>query len=221
VTNAHVTASCDELTLFGVSTSSQQVHFTKVIKDQDRDLALLIPSTTINGGLSLAPTDSVVPGTQVSTWGYPFYYNGISPLLSVGYVSGFRTVSSNSKSVKHVVINGAFNHGNSGGALLAARRTDVLGIVVATYHFYPPEVKRIIDSLAAQGYGIMFGEMRKPDGTVQQVSEAQVTSIVLNEFYEKTQVMISEAIAVSELRNMINEHALELPKQKVAAKRTH
>jgi S1-C subfamily serine protease len=221
VTNAHVTATCNETNLVGVSTSSEQIHFSLVIKDQDRDLALLVPAKPISGGFNLATTDSVTPGTQVSTWGYPFYYNGISPLLSVGYVSGYRVVSAGGKNVKHLVINGAINHGNSGGALLPAGRTDVIGVVVATYHFYPPEVKQIIDALSNQANGFQVGRVRQPDGTQKSISEAQLTSMVLEEFYEKTQVMIGEAIAVSELKNMIKDHAQELPKTPSTGKLPH
>jgi hypothetical protein len=41
--------------------------------------------------------------------------------------------------------------------------------------------------------------------------EAQVTAIVSDEFYQKTQVMIGEAIAAAELKSMIMEHSAELP----------
>jgi S1-C subfamily serine protease len=213
VTNAHVTATCNETNLLGVSTASEQIHFSKVIKDQDLDLALLVPSKPLSGGYSLAVSDSITPGTQVSTWGYPFYYNGISPLLSVGYISGYRVVSTNGKDVKHLVINGAFNHGNSGGALLESQQTDVIGIVVATYHFYPPEVKQIIDGLSSYQSGFMIGSLRQADGSQKPVSEAQITAMVLNEFYEKTQVMIGEAIAVSELTKLIKDNSQDLPKK--------
>jgi hypothetical protein len=36
--------------------------------------------------------------------------------------------------------------------------------------------------------------------------------MVLNEFYQKTQVMIGEAVASSELAAMIKEHSSELTK---------
>ncbi len=80
-----------------------------------------------------------------------------------------------------------------------------------TYHFYPPEVKATIDSLSKQKFGFMWSR-RKPDGTTEQVSEAQITAAVLEEFYEKTQVMIGEAISASELVAVLKEHAAELPK---------
>jgi len=146
----------------------------------------------------------------VSTWGYPLLYNGISPLLSVGYVSGFRQDNAHGPSVKHIIVNGAFNHGNSGGPLLVARNNEVIGVVVLTYLFYPPIVKQIIDSLARQGAGFMVGTITNPDGTTSKVSEAQVTSKVLDEFYQKTQVMIGEAIAGSELKAMLNDKEADL-----------
>ena len=107
-------------------------------------------------------------------------------------------------------MNGAFNHGNSGGPLLVAQHDEVIGIVVQTYNFYPPEVKQIIDGLSKQGSGFMIGERNLPDGTKQHLSEAQVTAMVLEEFYEKTQVMIGEAIAGSELATMIKEKSADL-----------
>jgi hypothetical protein len=211
VTNAHVTATCDETNLFGLDSASQKITFSKVIKDQKRDLALLVPTKRLTGGLKLAAKENAEPGTAVSTWGYPFYYNGVSPLLSVGYISGYRVVTNDGLGVKHIIVNGAFNHGNSGGPLLVSQHDEVIGIVVSTTSFYPPEVKAMIDGLSSQRSGVRVGSIRQPDGSQQSVSEAQVTGIVLNEFYEKTQVFIGEAIAVSELRSMIQENKAAMP----------
>jgi len=210
VTNAHVTATCDETTLIGVSPSNMSITFSTVIKDQNRDLALLVPKDKLGSGFKLATSDVIQPGTLISTWGYPFLYNGTSPLLSVGYISGYRNQLSNGANVKHIVVNGAFNHGNSGGPLLISQHNEVIGIVILTYLFYPPEVKQIIDGLIAQRSGMGMGSIRQADGSVRPVSEAEVTGIVLNEFYEKTQVMIGEAIAVSELQAMLKEHSKDL-----------
>ena len=46
--------------------------------------------------------------------------------------------------------------------------------------------------------------------------ESQVTGMVLNEFYEKTQVMIGGAVAASELAAMLKEHAADLPGADIA-----
>jgi S1-C subfamily serine protease len=211
VTNAHVVASCDERNLSGVTDKNQRIRFSKVIKDEGRDLALLLPTERLTNGLKLATKDNPPPGTIVSTWGYPLLYNGATPLLSVGYVSGFRVDNSHGKGVKHIVVNGAFNHGNSGGPLLVSHSNEVIGIVVLTFHFYPPQVKQIIDVLAKQKWGMMMGTVTKPDGTQEQISEAQLTAVVLDEFYQKTQVMIGEAISASELVEFMKEHAAALP----------
>lgn len=216
VTNAHVVGTCSEDKLVALTASNKQVTFSKIITDKERDLALLVPKDALGRGLKLAAKDNPAPGTEVSTWGYPLLYNGASPLLSVGYVSGYREDASSGKSVKHIVVNGAFNHGNSGGPLLVARNSDVIGVVVLTFHFYPPAVKQIIDRLSEQKFGMMWN-IRKPDGTADQISEAQLTAIVLNEFYQKTQVMIGEAISGSELAAFMKEHSADLPRAAATA----
>ena len=214
VTNSHVVATCDETTLIGLTSSNRQIRFSKIINDPGRDLALLIPKDTLSHGLRLLAKDNPPPGTEVSTWGYPLLYNGATPLLSVGYISGFRTDSSNGRSVKHIIVNGAFNHGNSGGPLLVAQTNQVIGVVVLTFHFYPPQIKQIIDRLSQEGSGLVWSGKR-PDGTAFTVSEAQVTATVLKEFYDKTQVMIGEAIAGSEVRAMLHEYASDLPHKSI------
>jgi S1-C subfamily serine protease len=212
VTNAHVVATCTEQTLFGISTSNKRVKFSHVIPDVGRDLALLVPAEKLTGGLKLALKDNPVPGAFVSTWGYPFGYNGISPLLSVGYVSGYRVDTSSGKPVKHIIVNGAFNHGNSGGPLLMSHEKEVIGVVVLTFHFYPAEVKQIIDALGKQQSGLQMGTLTRPDGSKESLSEARLTAMVLDEFYQKTQVMIGEAVAGSEVAATMKEHASELQK---------
>ncbi len=211
VTNVHVVATCTKDNLVAVGSKNQQVTFSKIISDERRDLALLIPVDKLTHGLKLASNDKPEPGTGVSTWGYPFVYNGTSPLLSVGYVAGYREQpESSGKGVKHIIVNGAFNHGNSGGPLLVSQRDEAIGVVELTYTFYPPEVKQFIDGLSKQGNGFMIAERTLPDGTKQHVSEAQITGMVLQEFYDKTQVMIGEAIAGSELAAMIKEKSADL-----------
>lgn len=210
VTNVHVIATCTEQDLVGISTANRTVRFSRIVRDAGRDIALLVPTGKLMGGLKLAAKDSPVPGTIVSTWGYPFLYNGISPLLSVGYVSGYRTDMSSNKPVKHIVVNGAFNHGNSGGPLLISHDNEVIGVVVLTYNFYPAEVKQAIDGLMKQKFGLMVGTVTYPDGKTEQLSEAYVTAIVLDEFYQKTQVMIGEAVAGSEVTAVIKAHSSEL-----------
>jgi hypothetical protein len=213
VTNSHVVSGCTEQNLVAISTANKTITFSRVIPDFNRDLALLIPSEKLTGGLMVSASDRPVPGTPVTTWGYPFLYNGASPLLSVGYVAGFRDVQPENrvgKAVKHIVVNGAFNHGNSGGPLLVARGSQVIGIVVLTYNFFPPELRGAIDRLLQEPNGL-FWTLTNPDGTTREVSEPQITGAILDQFYQKTQVLIGEAIGASELQAFIREHRADLP----------
>jgi hypothetical protein len=167
-----------------------------------------VPSSKLAGGLELGDDTDPPPGRTVSTWGYPLLYNGIQPLLSVGYVAGFRSVTKGARTTKHLIINGAFNHGNSGGPLMMARDNRVVGVVVTTYHFFPDYVQQTISALEAPGGGVSTGRFnRTVNGKQEAVFDEQVIGMILEEFYHKTQVMIGEAISVSELREYIIENA--------------
>jgi len=49
-----------------------------------------------------------------------------------------------------------------------------------------------------------------PDGTKRSLSNEQVTALALQNFYEVSQVMIGEAISVSELRAFLREKEASL-----------
>ena len=49
-----------------------------------------------------------------------------------------------------------------------------------------------------------------PDGTTQSITDQQMIGIVLGEFYDRVQVDIGEAVAVSEVRAFLKKHATEL-----------
>jgi hypothetical protein len=219
VTNEHVVGNCTKDDLVAISPTNGKIHFTRLATDKDRDLALLKPSEDLNGGLELARTNDPAPGTEVSTWGYPFIYNGTYPLLSIGYVAGYRQEEKPKRNVHHLIINGAFNHGNSGGPLLVTRDNRVIGVVVATYHFFPKYVQETIDVLKAPSGGVSTGRFSALDasGHSQPLVDQQVIGIILEEFYQITQVMIGEAISVSELRNLIIEKQNELGLQQPQA----
>jgi hypothetical protein len=68
----------------------------------------------------------------------------------------------------------------------------------------------MIDGLLVQKHGLMVGKLTQPDGTEEPVTEARVTGMVLDQFYQKTQVMIGEAIAASELAALMKEKSSEL-----------
>src|ERR1035437_2649552 len=213
VTNAHVVEKCNKSNLFALAPDSQKVAFKKIVQDDGRDLAILVPAVALGQGFTLSTQSDPRPGSEVSTWGYPFAYTGATPLLSVGHVAGYRTDGSHGRPVKHVVVNAAFNHGNSGGPLLLAQENSVIGIVVLTMHFYPEYIKQMLDQMSQATGGWGYGmPITRQDGSQAKLnlSIPQMTAMILDQFYQKTQTMIVEAISASELAAMLNERKQEL-----------
>lgn len=210
VTNAHVVAGCAAEQMIARPSSGPDIRFNKMVTDQVVDLALLRPTAVLNGGLDLGSSHDPEVGTAVSTWGYPLTYNGPPPLLSVGYVAGFNSEEGpGERHVKHLVVNGAFNPGNSGGPLFESKNNKVIGVVVAKFHLYPPSVKQAIDVMAKNKNGLQYSTTEE-NGTTSMISEAQVVASVLEEFYRTTQVMIGEAISLTELKSFLAEKEQEL-----------
>jgi S1-C subfamily serine protease len=211
VTNAHVIAGCAADSVLATSIHGKTIRFTKAISDKDRDLALLVPIDKLTGGLQLGKDNTVKVGENVTTWGFPLIYTSGAPLLSVGYVAGFNDDVENQKHTKHIVVNGAFNPGNSGGPVFKANDNKVIGVVVWKQRLTSQTVPTVIDGLnnAKVGLGGTFTR-RLPDGQVVGVSNEQAIAAVLEEFYNLVQVMIGEAIAVSDLQAFINENSSEL-----------
>jgi len=80
---------------------------------------------------------------------------------------------------------------------------------VAKYHLYPPAVKSAIDALANAKSGLMYNATDE-HGNAIQVTKGQVVGMVLEQFFNTTQVILGEAISLSELRAFIASKATEL-----------
>jgi S1-C subfamily serine protease len=210
VTAFHVVHGCEANELWARSPMGQAVVFSRMATDDQRDLAILRPTESLAGGLALGSDAEPPPEARVKTWGYPLSYQGLAPILSVGYVAGYVAQQSGNQTVKRLVINGAFNPGNSGGPLISARDNRVVGIVVAKWTLYSPLVEIAITGFSSPG-GISgrFTETL-PSGAQKSVTDEQVISKVLQEFYDKTQVMIGEAVSVSELKLFLREKEARL-----------
>jgi hypothetical protein len=213
VTAAHVVAGCEAADLKGTTPLNQSVQFSGLIRDEHIDLAALVPTVALAGGLELAPDTNVPLGKAVTTWGFPLIYNGPAPLLSVGYVAGYYGAKIDGSVVRHVVVNGAFNPGNSGGPLFIAGDNRVVGVVVWKEIAFSGQVGVAIDGFhhPRLATGGTFSE-KQPDGTFKGISDQEVIARVLDEFYNKIQVDIGEAVSVSELRKFLREHASEIPR---------
>jgi S1-C subfamily serine protease len=209
VTNHHVVKGCELQQIAARTSSGSEIRFRKMAVDEVVDLALLRPSAPMTGGLELGSDLDPAVGSAVSTWGFPLTFNGPAPLLSVGYVAGFSSDGTQARPVKHVVVNGAFNPGNSGGPLFHSNDNKVIGVVVAKFHLYPSYVKQSIEALANMQSGLIYTGT-DANGHTFQKSEGQVVALVLDQFYKNTQVMIGEAISVSELRAVMESKKDEL-----------
>ena len=211
VSNEHVVHGCDSTTLVGQTPKGEQITFTKLVVDTTRDLAVLRPAKARAGGLELSTDVNPLLGTEVSTWGFPLIYNGPAPLLSVGYVAGYNAVQAGNRTVKHIVVNGAFNPGNSGGPVFRSHDNKVIGVVVWKRILFSNNVPTVINEFRHPNISLGSNlSITMPDGTHRGVSQQEAIAMILDEFYNMVQVNIGEAISVAELRAFINERKAEL-----------
>jgi S1-C subfamily serine protease len=225
VSAAHIACGCGDRDIMGTTTSGQSVTFSTVVRDEDRDLMAMVPTPPLTGGLELASASLIPISHQVNTWGFPLIYNGPAPLMSVGYVSGYyqapekkacdATKSDPTIAFTHIVVNGAFNPGNSGGPLFEFGQDKVIGVVIWKRIAFTDQVRTAITGFhnPRLSTGGTFNETL-PDGTTRGISDQEVLSRVLEEFYEKVQVDIGEAVSVSEIRLFLraNKAKLLIPK---------
>lgn len=210
ITNEHVVRGCNANEISAISSFGEQILFSSIIVDTQRDLALLAPSKALDGGLLLSAAPNFEIGTAVTTWGFPLGYNGPAPLLSVGYLSGFKEYNTGPKPKKHLVVNGAFNPGNSGGPLFKSNDNEVVGTVVSKHAPISQFHMTALEALANNKSGVVF-TASDGQGNSQEFVESQIVADLLFYFRNLTQVMIGEAIAVSELREFLIENKLSVP----------
>jgi S1-C subfamily serine protease len=167
-TNSHVVGSCSAQELVGISSVAEDVKFVDMKTDPNRDLALLCPSKPLPFSLELNGDENPPVETEVETWGYPLSHDGPDPLLSRGYVAGYRlgkdTQTGNLKNppVRHLIVNGALNPGNSGGSLIDRTTGKVIGIVVQKWTLFSPSTSKVIDGLQ-QSKTTTLGGVQVPD----------------------------------------------------------
>ena len=174
--------------------------------DEYRDLAALKPKDQLRGTFKIEPTRTIMVGTQLSAWGYPFSHPGPAPLLTVGHLSGFYDFNNKhleTPPVKRIVVNGAFNPGNSGGPLISPEGT-IVGVVVAKRSMtLPPSLASALKILAENKHGMNFSGTK--NGKPFRMSESQLTAALLSYYQKVSQIFIGEAIAASELTTFLDE----------------
>jgi S1-C subfamily serine protease len=204
-TNSHVVGNCSVEELIGISSvSDEPVKFSRMETDPARDLALLCASKPLPSSLELSGNENPVVETEVETWGYPLRYQQPAPILSRGYIAGY-TVKPGT-SVKHLIVNGALNPGNSGGPLVDRATGKVIGIVVEKWTLWSPNIETAIRGFSHPqvGTGGTFSRINA-QGQRESVTDQEMLSEVLKEFYNVSQVMVGEAISVSELNAFVKE----------------
>lgn len=204
-TNAHVVAGCGAEDLVGTSpVTNQPVKFSRLEADPTRDLAILCATNRLPYSLRLGGDQNPAVETEVETWGYPLRYEQPAPILSRGYIAGY-TVKPGT-SVKHLIVNGALNPGNSGGPLIDRGTGKIIGIVVEKWTLWSPGIETAIAGFAhpSLATGGTFTRVNA-QGVQESVSDQEVLSETLREFYNVSQVMVGEAISLSELKNFLGE----------------
>lgn len=208
ITAAHVVAGCALGDLFLFAASGQQIGVASVTADDVKDLAILRPTSPLPGTpLVVAPIFEPQLGTQVTTWGYPGGYDGLPPLLSVGYFAGTQDFNvGTAQTIRRWVINAAFNGGNSGGPLLAVDNGQVIGVVTSKLAPLPKEIAVIIEDLKNETGGY-FGQSRVLIRG-QRPSEAQLVGYVLEYLRKQVQLVIGYAVATRDLNDFLKKQGI-------------
>lgn len=203
ITCHHVIEGGDPRSLVGTLPDGSRVPFSEVRSDPELDLALLNPSRMLNGGLSLGKSGSLQIGTPLRTWGHPLGYGGPAPLLSTGYLAGITESSGGRGGGGRLIVNAAFNKGNSGGPLFVGDGAEVVGVVVTKHTPMTPWIHSAIQALSANHSGLVF-EAKMVDGTTRRLAESQIVADVLEFYRQLSQYMIGEAIPSEEVAGFVN-----------------
>ena len=205
VTAKHVVEGEDPANITLVNYKGDKLGIERVSRDPSRDLAILYPKTHLKSGLKLN-NKNVAPGTRVWTWGYPLGYNGPAPLLSVGWLSGYVERGQDGETpVKHFVVNGAFNPGNSGGPLFADHHQGVVGVVVTKHVPIPLDIQSAMQALANNRSGLVFTALDPQTNKQFNFAESQLVAAILEHYKNLAQVMIGEAVTSEEVLGFIGE----------------
>jgi S1-C subfamily serine protease len=208
ITNHHVVDRCEAADLEVVTSLAILVPMADLWFDENRDLAALKPKQPTKGTFRIDPVRTVIVGTQLSAWGYPFAEPFPAPLLTVGFLSGFYEFQTDKKkaSVKRLVLNGAVNPGNSGGPLISPEGT-IVGVVVAKRTLVlPAGLASALKALGDNKSGAMFTGTE--NGKAVSYAESQLTAALLEYYRQVSQVFIGEAIAASELAKFLDEKGI-------------
>jgi len=191
----HLVRECDVTTLRITAPVGDSTGVSAVKVDAELDLALLTPTVSdfVKVPLDITIDTSLTMGAQLSTWGFPYGYDGRIPLLSVGYLAGVAEhgIAPNVV-VRKWVVNGAINLGNSGGPLLDTRTARVVGVISSKLAPIPKDLEARLETLAKSGSG-----------------EARTIAEILQHLRNQTQLVIGFATMTEDLRRFLKKNGVD------------
>lgn len=203
ITAAHVVKDCKPPDLLLITPTGQRFTVINVDADEMLDLALLRPAIALPGQpITIALVAPPTLGMQVATWGYPGGYNGLAPLLSVGYLAGTQDFKVGGSTVQRWVVNAAFNGGNSGGPVLSIENGSIVGVVSSKLAPLPDHIATILDLLGKQTSGFIH-YATKPDGSEVTYTEGQLIGEVLQYLRGQVQLVIGYAVSPDDIVNFL------------------
>jgi S1-C subfamily serine protease len=210
ITASHVVNNCKLPSI--IITDGREIPASVKAEDDNLDVAIVSPSQKIDAQpllISTAAQPDIRVGLEVSTWGFPGGYFGLSPMLSVGYMSGIEAIRTpNGSIVKQWVVNAAFNRGNSGGPLLSTETGDVIGIVDSKVAPISPTTQSAITALSNNQNGFMYSA-KMPDGKTKDFSDGQVVATVLDELRNQVQLVIGHAILNTDIIQVLRANNID------------
>lgn len=212
ITAAHVVKGAEQALIFVLPPSGEKIEIAKCIVNEQFDLALLFPKKAINASaleISGKSTSSFSIGSQVCSWGYPAGYSGLDPLLIVGYLSGTDKIDRPSGKPEWVmVVNAAFNSGNSGGPVISIEDNKVIGVVSSKLAPIPESVTSAIEALSNTKFGLNYTQ-KNSDGSETIIMEGQVVAMVLKYLREQTQLVVGHAVTAEDIRAFLKAQKIE------------
>jgi S1-C subfamily serine protease len=168
ITAAHVVSKCSPDSIFAITSQGKTIIIDSIVTDIDLDIAIVKPKEQLNlPSLPISSKENFSIGLQVTTWGFPTGYNGLIPMLTVGFLAGADQVKTDSGKVENRwLINAAFNAGNSGSPVLDLNDGSVLGVVLSKLAPtpFPSEIQSALEALKENSNGFQY-EQTFPNGT--------------------------------------------------------
>lgn len=188
--------------------SGDEIIAEVVARDQQRDLAILLPKAPLAGRpLELSRLQNVPIGTATATIGYPAGHPGNSTRLFLGYVSGiYRMQVEPGRSFEKLVLGGNYNSGLAGSPLFD-KSGNVIGILAGTMSPLSDGTVSALNALKAERGSTFIWQ--QPDGVRVALSHGQVVAMVLEEILMQGHYLVGLATPLHDLNEFLAGHGIE------------